>query len=396
MQTVTAAIPQTLPAPAKSARIASIDAFRGFVMLLMMGEVLEFAKVSKALPGNFFWAFLAQHQNHVAWGGCILHDLIQPGFSFLVGVALPFSLARRKAEGQPRLRLTLHAFWRALLLVLLGVFLRSIHSTQTNWTFVDTLTQIGLGYGFLYLLAWRSPRDQWAAFAAILVGYWLAFALYPLTQTIAPENQFYSGFAAHWNKNANFGSNFDIWFLNLFPRATPFTNNPGGYCTLNFIPTLATMILGLFAGDVLLSPREPMKKVLWFAVAGAIGLAAGELLDVTGICPLVKRIWTPSWVLFSGGWCFILLGAFYLVIDVWDRRAWALPLVVVGMNSIAAYLVAHLFVEFISGALNRHLGPSFFNVLGPAYQPAFLGAFVLLMEWAMLLWMYRRKIFLKI
>ena len=106
--------------------------------------------------------------------------MIQPSFSFLVGVALPFSLARRAAEGQPQWHRTLHAFWRALVLVLLGVFLRSIGRGQTYWTFEDTLTQIGLGYGLLYLLALRPVRVQWAALVAILVGYWLAFALYPL------------------------------------------------------------------------------------------------------------------------------------------------------------------------------------------------------------------------
>lgn len=397
MQTITATAPaQTGPAVGKPARIASVDALRGFVMLLMMAEVLEFAKVSAALPGNAFWSFLAKNQTHVAWAGCVIHDLIQPVFSFLVGVALPFSLARRKAEGQSQLRLTLHAFWRALLLVLLGVFLRSTRFSQTNWSFEDTLTQIGLGYGFLYLLAWRSQRVQWSAFAAILAGYWLAFALYPAPQTIAPENQFYSGFAAHWNKNTNVAWAFDTWFMNLFPRATPFTQNAGGYSTLNFIPTLATMILGLFAGETLRGPRKPMDKVRRLGIAGALGLALGLILDAAGICPSVKRIWTPSWVLFSGGWCLVLLGMFYLVIDVWNRRGWAFVLVVIGMNSIAAYLIAHLFVDFLAKAFPRHLGAAFFDLFGAAYQPAFLGAFVLVTEWVVLWWMYRNKVFLKI
>ncbi|PYJ02880.1 MAG: DUF5009 domain-containing protein, partial [Verrucomicrobia bacterium] len=123
---------------------------------------------------------LAHHQSHAAWIGCSLHDLIQPSFSFLVGVALPFSLARRTAEGQSPWRRTLHAFWRALMLVLLGVFLRSVGSAHTRWTFEDTLSQIGLGYGFLYLLGLRSMRVQWTAVGVILIGYWLLFALYPL------------------------------------------------------------------------------------------------------------------------------------------------------------------------------------------------------------------------
>ena len=146
--------------------------------------------------------------------------------------------------------------------------------------------------------------------------------------------------------------------MNLFPRQRIFTNNGGGYSTLNFIPTLGTMILGLLAGGVLRSDRSPLQKVRWLAGAGLIGLAGGWLPGAAGICPVVKKIWTPSWVLFSGGWCFLILAGFYLVMDVWNRRAWAFFLVVVGMNSIAAYLIAHWFVSFIKNALPRHLGDS--------------------------------------
>lgn len=371
----------------------------------MMGEVLELSHVSRALPGNSFWAFLAHHQSHVAWIGCSLHDLIQPSFTFLVGVALPFSLARRALEGQPQWQRTLHAFWRALVLILLGVFLRSVGRSQTYWTFEDTLTQIGLGYGFLYLLGLRSVRVQWSALALILAGYWLAFALYPLPGPdfdwskagVRPDSPGQlAGFAAHWSKNTNFAWAFDTWFMNLFPREKPFTNNGGGYSTLSFIPTLATMILGLIAGGVLRGDRAPQAKAQWLALAGVAGLISGWLLGALGICPVVKRIWTPSWVLFSGGWCFLFLAGFYLVMDLWKRRSWAFPLVVVGMNSIAAYLIAHLFVEFISGALPRHLGRQTFEILGPPYQPLLLGAAILLVEWLILWWMYRRKIFLRI
>lgn len=400
-----ATVPAAVPAAGKIGRVGSIDAYRGLVMLLMMAEVLEFSHVSRALPGNGLWAFLAHHQTHVAWIGCSLHDLIQPSFSFLVGVALPFSLARRATQGQPQWRRTVHAFWRAFILILLGVFLRSIGRPQTYWTFEDTLTQIGLGYGFLYLLALRSVRVQWTALAVILIGYWLAFALYPLPGPdfdwakagVKPDSaQQLTGFAAHWSQNTNLAWAFDGWFLNLFPREHAFTNNGGGYCTLSFIPTLGTMILGLIAGGVLRSGRTARDKTIWFAIAGVAGLVVGWLFGVLGICPVVKRIWTPSWTLFSGGWCFLLLAGFYLVIDGWNRRAWAFPLIVIGMNSIAAYLIAHLFAGFISQALPRHLGGSFFAVLGPVYQPFLLGLGVLVVEWLLLWWMHQRKVFLRI
>jgi heparan-alpha-glucosaminide N-acetyltransferase len=404
--------PFASPAPAARAdnrsattRVASIDAYRGLVMFLMMAEVLELRRVARALPQSRFWAFLAHHQSHVAWIGCSLHDLIQPSFSFLVGVALPYSLARRATEGQPQWRRTLHAFWRALILVLLGVFLRSTHAKQTYWTFEDTLTQIGLGYGFLYLLALASRRVQWIALAVILFGYWLAFALYPLPGPdfdwakagVSPDAPaVLHGFAAHWGLNTNLAWRFDTWFLNLFPRDKPFTNNGGGYATLSFIPTLATMILGLLAGNVLRSNRTANAKIQWLTIAGATGLATGWLLGALGLCPVVKRIWTPSWTLFSGGWCFLLLAAFYALLDMWHHRRWAFVLIVIGMNSIAAYLIAHLFDDFIRQALPRHLGTTWYTFAGKPYEPLLWGAGVLLVEWLILFWMYRRKIFLRI
>lgn len=132
---------EAVPGKTAPVRLASIDAYRGFVMFLMMAEVLHVGKVAAHFPGHPVWEFLKFHTSHVAWTGCSLHDLIQPSFSFLVGVALPFSLASRTARGQSRATMTAHACWRALLLILLGVFLRSLGWPRTNWTFDDTLTQ---------------------------------------------------------------------------------------------------------------------------------------------------------------------------------------------------------------------------------------------------------------
>lgn len=394
------------PAPAP-ARLTSIDAYRGFVMLLMMGEVLRFRSVAQALPDSGVWKFLAWHQSHVEWVGCSLHDLIQPSFSFLVGVALPFSIASRVARGESPWRLTGHAAWRALVLVLLGVFLRSVSRNQTYWTFEDTLSQIGFGYVFLFMLGFRPVRDQWVALAGILALYWAAFALWPLPSpdfnyaavNVKPDwlaANGLTGFAAHWQKNSNLAWAFDTWWLNLFPRDKAFLFNAGGYSTLSFIPTLATMILGAIAGGVLRREVSPQAKVRWLAVAGVVGLLAGAALDWLGICPVVKRIWTPAWVLFSGGWCFLLLALFYLIIDVWQKRGWAFVLVVTGANSIAAYLIAHLFEAFIQKALVTHLGAGTFRVFGTAYVPLLQGAATLAVMWVLLWWMYRRKLFLRI
>ena len=397
-------VPESIPTRPPVVRNVAMDAYRGLVMLLMMAEVLQFSRIAQAFPTSWFWRILAFHQTHAEWAGCSLHDTIQPGFSFLVGVALPYSIASRLAKGATFGRMFGHTLWRALLLIALGIFLRSLQSPQTNFTFEDTLTQIGLGYTFLFLLGFRSPRWQWTALAVILVGYWLAWALYPVPgagfnwQAVgvpADWAHHYTGFAAHWNKNSNLGQAFDLWFLNLFPRPKPFVANEGGYLTLSFIPTLGTMILGLVAGRWLraAAPRIPMKRLL---IAGAIGIAAGLLLHVTGICPVVKRIWTPSWTLFSGGACFLFVAGFSWVIDVKGYKKWAFPLVVIGMNSIAAYLIAHLFEDFIIDSFHINLGPHVFQIFGTALEPLTQGAVVLLTYWLILWWMYRRKLFLKI
>ncbi len=402
LQTTTAERAGAIAKPAP--RNLAVDAYRGFVMLLMMAEVVQLARVARAFPGNWFWGFLAYNQTHVDWAGCSLHDTIQPGFSFLVGVALPYSIASRLARGSAFGKMFAHALWRSLLLVALGIFLRSMNSTQTYFTFEDTLTQIGLGYPILFLLGFRPSRWQWWALGAILTGYWLAWALYPVAgpgfnwQAVgvpADWQHHYSGFAAHWNKNANLGNAFDQWFLNLFPRTRPFVANSGGYLTLSFIPTLGTMILGLAAGRWLResAPRMPFRRML---VAGAAGIAAGLALHFSGICPVVKRIWTPSWTLFSGGICFLFLAGFCWLVEVKGYRKAAFPLVVIGMNSIAAYMMAHLFQRFIISSFRINLGRRAFQVWGTGHETLLMGTAVLLTYWLMLWWMYKRKLFLKI
>ena len=344
-------------------------------MLFMASEILALPQVARQHPDSVLWQFIGFNTNHVQWVGWSLWDLIQPSFMFMVGVALPWSVESRLSKGQTPGKMWLHALWRSFLLIALGIFLRSVGRPMTNFTFEDVLTQIGLGYPILFALAFVRPRYQAIAAGVILVGYWLAFALYP-----APAvPQFLQGFAAHWDKADNFAAWNDRWFLNLWPRPEPFLANRGGYQTLNFVPSLATMIFGLLAGGSL--KRGTVKPlVIWSIPAIALGL----ILNATGICPMVKRIWTPSWTLFSGGCTLLLLGLFYWIIDLQGQRRWAFPFLVVGMNSIAMYCMVHLMDKFLGDSLRTHLGIQY-------PQP-----WVLLILWLILLWMYRRQIFLRI
>jgi heparan-alpha-glucosaminide N-acetyltransferase len=385
-------------------RISSVDTYRGAVMLLMMAEVLELSRVARSFPGSATWQALKFHQSHVEWTGCSVHDMIQPSFSFLVGVALPFSLAGRLRRGESLRFATLHAAWRAFVLIALGIFLRSIGRKMTNYTFEDTLTQIGLGYFPLFLIGLAGPRVRWAALGTILVGYWLAFAAYSPGEGfdyravgVPPDwPHLANGFASHWNKNGNLAWAFDRWFLNLFPRERAFTHNGGGYATLSFIPTFGTMILGLIAGGWLRGQGAPGARLPRLAVAGVVGVALGLALDRLGVCPIVKRIWTPSWVLFSGGICFGVLGLLYALIDLTGYQGWTYPLRVIGRNSIAAYCLAHLVDDFLRGSFRTHLGRDVFRHWGEAYEPLVGGAAVLLAYWLILFWMDRRRIYLKV
>jgi predicted acyltransferase len=270
----------------------SLDAYRGFIMLAMASGGFGFAQVANAVQrrgSSPVWDVLAHQFGHVDWGGCSFWDLIQPSFMFMVGVALPFSYASRLANGQSTLRILGHAAYRSILLIALGVFLSSAGSKQTNFTFVNVLSQIGLGYMFLYLFLGRRRVVQLLAACLILFGYWLAFALYPTppddfdysTIGISDDWELLTGLAAHWDKNANFAAAFDMWFLNLFARPVPFRFNEGGYQTLNFIPSLATMLFGVMAGELLRSQRTPRAKLSRLFFAGACCLILGLAVDHT-------------------------------------------------------------------------------------------------------------------
>src|SRR5215213_2980219 len=395
--------PASAAAPAVT-RVLSIDVFRGFVMFLMLAEAMQLWTLHEAFPASRFWGWVAFNTTHVPWQGCSLHDLIQPAFSFLAGASLPFSIASRRGRGETLRKMLGHAVWRSLMLILIGIFLRSMSHPQTYWTFEDTLTQIGLGYTFLFLIAFAPVRVQAGVFVAILVGFWAAFVAYPLppagfdyTSVGVPADwpHLYTGFLAHFNKNSNLAWAFDVWFLNLFPRESPFRFNGGGWSTLSFIPTIATMMLGLWAGRWLMTPRTTLEKLKGLLIGGVALTLAGLILQWLHICPIVKRIWTSSYTLYSGGLVVLMLAGFYAVIELKGWKRWAFPLLVIGANSIGVYVMSWTMEDWVSSALVRHLGTRPFSIFGPPFEPVLRGFGVLLVFWGILYWMYRRKIFLR-
>lgn len=386
----------TTNTPSKSPRLISLDAFRGFTMLAMASSGLGIVQMAKQMPESI-WASVAPQLQHVEWVGCAAWDLIQPAFLFIVGVAMPFSFARRAAEGASWWRQWGHAIVRAIVLVLLGVMLSS--QRERVYVFTNTLAQIGLGYALVFLFIGRKWSVQVAAVATILAGYWLAFALFPAppvdfdyAKVGAKGAEVLPGFWAHWTKNTNLAADFDRWFLNLLPQAKPFAFSKGGYHTLNFAPEMANMILGLMAGEMLRRETQSGRRLRWLLLVGAACLALGWVAGQT-ICPMVKRIWTPSFALWSAGWTLWLLAMFYAVIDAAGLKRWSFPLVVVGMNSIAIYLMAQLWPGWIRTFLKTHITAGFYN---NPYSPMWEQTGVLLVLWLICLWLYRQRVFLRI
>jgi len=388
--------------PVTSSRIGSLDVYRGIVMFLLGLRLLELDEVAKHFPYSPVWQFLGHHSSHIPWVGCSLNDLIHPSFAFLTGASLVFSVSSRAGKGQSPWHMTLHALWRSVALIFLGIFLRSVDRDATHWTFDETLTQTGLGYMAVFALAYCSTRTRWIWFGIILFATWLLYVCFPILPPHANPMDFntpegwehdFTGFFAHWNHNRNAGWSFDRWLLNQFPRERPYVGYLGGYTTLNFIPTIATMILGLMAGTWLKQGDQPARRLM---VASVACLAFSFVLHFGGICPIVKRLWTPAWVFFSGGGCLLILAALYQIIDVRQWRRWSFPFVVVGVNSLAFYVMRHTLDIWFSETLRKHFGTRVFQLFGAELQPVVIGACTFLIFWLVLLWMYRRKIYIRL
>jgi predicted acyltransferase len=298
----------------------------------------------------------------------------------------------------------LHAIFRSVILISLGIFLRSLDNDHTDFTFDDTLTQIGLGYTFLFLIAWLPTALQYACLAVVLVGYWGIFAAYPIpgpdfdyaAVSVPADWEFHrQGFESHWNKNSNAAWAFDTYWMNLFPRENVFVAAGGGYATLSFIPTLGTMLLGLFAGTWLRTIQSNGTRIGMFILAIAVcaGIAIG--VDYMDWCPIVKRIWTPTWTLYSGAWCFSFLLLFHLICDLWGITLWSFPLRVIGANSIAAYVMSWTLVDWLKENWFRHFGWAIAS-LSESAQNFVVGGLTFVLIWGILYWMYRRGIFLRI
>lgn len=367
-------IPPTSLAPvaatAAAPRFAALDAYRGFIMLLLVSSGFGFSAL-QSVPG---WEWLARQVEHAEWEGCTFWDLIQPAFTFMVGVAMTFSLARRRALGHPESAIFRHIAWRAFLLI----FLSNLYS---NWgaqpghlklQFINVLSQIAFGYVICAFLIRLPVPAQILAASALLAGHWTLFALFP-----APAG-------GPWAPTGNIGAAIDLAVLGY--------NYSGSYTTINFLGNTVTIFFGCWAGALLQSPRSHRARLSLLALAAVACLALGLALQPFN--PMVKRLWTASFTFYSAGWIILMLCVFYWLMEMRKLTAWAFPFLVLGANSLFVYSLGQI---GISGWLSRGLA-SFTNrfaFLGPA------GAIphqllVLAGLWYVCFWLHQRRIFFRI
>ncbi len=358
-----AAAPGETPA---GARYVALDAYRGFIMVMLASGAFGFG----ALQNHPTYGRIAAWFDHVEWTGAVFWDLIQPAFMFMVGVAMPFALARRAARGATARQDLGHVASRALKLILLSQVLIIVSGQRIHFQLINVLSQIAFTYFFTYLIIQMRFRWQALTAALLLVFHSALFFIFP-----GPEGVF--------ARTGNIGAVIDKTLLGY--------NYEDYYVTINFISSTVTTLFGAWTGALLLSQRPRAAKLKILATATVAAFASGLALSV--VIPNVKKLWTASWTLYSTGWVLLMMLTFVLLVDVLGFRKPFFPLVVVGMNSIFIYSLGFL----LRGPVNHWLQPftggfKFIGALAPVAQ----SCAVLAVFWCLCYWLYRHIIFIKV
>jgi predicted acyltransferase len=360
-------------------RVMSIDALRGFDMFWIIGGGAMFASLDQIFNSPAT-AWIKTQLTHVRWEGFRFEDLIMPLFLFIVGVVMPYSLNKRLAKGDSKRQLYIHVIKRTVILFILGMIAQGNlldYDLAKLHIYSNTLQTIAAGYLISAILILNlSLVWQIATTGILLVLFWAFMMLVPVpghgAGVLTPEG--------------NLAIYLDRIILGRFIDGT----DPPYTWILSSMVFPCTVMLGVMAGHLLRSNKDAKVKVLWLAAAGAGCLIAGLIWNPA--FPIIKHLWTSSFVLFSGGFCYLLLALFYLVIDVMGFKRWAYGFVVIGTNAIAVYMATHL-VSFrnIAGVFVRGLE----KYTGNGYPLIHTSAGFALV-WLILWWMYRKKTFIKI
>ncbi len=362
--------------PAITGRILSVDALRGFDMLWITGGATVFISLNDAVHSPFTETMAAQME-HVPWQGFHFLDIIMPLFLFVTGVSMPLSFKKRLQKPQGA-TLAGHILKRVVILWILGMIAQGNLLTYDGSQIVffsNTLQAIAAGYliSSLFILRLNVPTQLLYTIALLLI-YFIALYYIPVPgvghAVLAPQQ--------------NFPLYIDKLLLGSFQDGTNYT------WILTSLGFAATVMTGVFASYILQSGISQLGKLKALFVTGLALIAAGLLVNPIQL--IIKHVWTTSFTLFSSGLCFLLLALFYLVVDYWKYQRWAMFFIVVGSNSILAYMIGdlHCFSEvagiFLSGT-KRFLGDWYPFVLS-------IGSYAVF--WLLFYFLYKKKIFIKV
>lgn len=370
--------PEIIPAKATT-RLMSLDALRGFDMFWIVGADALLHGL-RAVTDNRVLQVIAEQLEHKDWAGFAFEDLIFPLFVFMVGVSLVFSLGRILEE-QDRKAAVWRLVRRAGLLYLLGIFYYGGFSKNfEDIRLLGVLQRLALCYlgaGLIFCFCGTRGRVAWCI--GLLVGYWAVMTYVPVP----------GGTAGDFAEGKNLANWVDEHYLPLFKWDT--THDPEGI--LSTFPAVAHCLIGVLAGLLLRdSLRQNWKKVLYLMLAGVILVALGWGWNLQ--FPVIKKIWTSSFVLVACGYSCLLLALFFLVIDVWKLRWWAQPFVWIGMNPITIYMLDNLGI--VSTIKKRLIGGELNSWLFGDYGELVLAIVGLLVTFGIARFLYRKQLFLRL
>jgi len=367
-----------MPETTKPARIASIDALRGFDMFWITGGDAFFISLFTFFGTPFFLG-IANQLEHPAWAGFHFYDLIMPLFLFIMGLSMPFSLTRRLERGDSKKQLYRHIFQRAIILYILGLVYNGLFDFNfETLRYTGVLHRIAITYLFagLIVLNFRQ-RGQLLWTVGITFGYWLVLLLVPVP-----------GFGAYnLSPEGNLAGYIDRLWL------------PGSFCCYQYgdnegiltnFPAIASVLIGAMAGQRLKRQESRYEKMKFFIISGIILISISIPWNL--VFPVNKYLWTGSYLALTSGLSLLAIYLFYWLIDVKGYTRWAFPFKVIGMNCITIYLVTGIFDFGIIAKIFIH---GFYTELG-AFQFPFFEFCVMLTKWLFVYFLYRQKIFLKV
>lgn len=363
-------------------RLNSLDALRGFDMFLLIGGAFVIEAFSHIWP-NPVTQWLAAQMNHAQWNGFTIMDMVFPLFLFIAGISFPFSLAKSRSLGRSDKQIFCKIIKRMLILIGLGLIYNGFFNLQLcSLRLPSVLARIGIAWAVAAWMYMRIGKKIRLAIAlALLLGYWILLAL-----VAAPDAQG----AAALSLEGNIVGYVDRIIMPNHLYLKGF--DPEGL--LSNIPAVVTAMLGVFVGEAVQAADTKQKMLRTTGLIAAAGLALLAIGRVWGlVLPINKQLWTSSYVCFVGGISMLLFALFYYIIDVNQKQKWSFFFRVIGLNSITIYML-DIIVDL--SALASFFGGGLTNMVPESCQSLVASLFYLAVNWFILYFLYKKKIFLKV